>query len=85
MPTNQQSILNTLRDTGPEAWLAYLRPFEEGEPLLTGVSMQIVFHHAAPLAKEQTSLDWAEVAVRAAELDARDGNHIEREWSRLNA
>ena len=81
---DQQSILKSLETEEPEAWLAYLHPFEGGEPI-TGLSMQVIFHHAAPLAKKQASLGWAEVAIRAAELEARNGNHIEREESLLNA
>jgi hypothetical protein len=66
----QQSIMNSLQGKGPEAWLAYLRQFEEEKPMM-GLSMDIIFQHAAPRAEKENSLDWAEVAVRSAELDAR--------------
>jgi len=82
MQNDQQSIMNSLKDERPEAWLAYLRPFEEGEPI-TGLSMLVIFHYAAPLAKKQDSLDWAEVAVRAAELEARNCSGIGSENARL--
>src|SRR3954471_1089413 len=78
MQPDQQSILNSLRDKGPEAWRAYLRPFEEGQPL-TGLSMLVIFHYAAPLAKDQGSLEWAEVAVRSSELEALRCGGTERE------
>ncbi|MGA2601919.1 MAG: hypothetical protein ABSH09_33560 [Bryobacteraceae bacterium] len=81
---DQQSIFKSLETAGPEAWLAYLQPFEAGEPL-DGLSMQVIFHYAAPLAKKEASLDWAEVAIRAAELEARSPNDIVREESLLNA
>src|SRR5215469_5087589 len=78
MQTDQQSIMNSLKDKGPEAWRAYLHPFEEGQPL-TGLSMQVIFQYAAPLAKDKSSLDWAEVAVRASELETLNCSGTERE------
>ena len=78
MQTDQQSIMNSLKDKGPEAWRAYLRPFEEGQPL-TDLNMLVIFHYVAPLAKHQGSLDWAEVAVRAAELQGLNRSGTERE------
>jgi hypothetical protein len=78
MQTDQQSIINSLKDKGPEVWRAYLRPFEEGQPL-TGLNMLVIFHYVAPLAKDQGSLDWAEVAVRAAELQGLNRGGTERE------
>jgi hypothetical protein len=84
MQADQQSIMDSLRDEGPEAWRAYLRPFEEGQPL-TGPSMQVIFHYAAPLAKDQGSLDWAEVAVRSSELEALNCSGTERENALLRA
>jgi hypothetical protein len=79
---DQQQIMNSLIDKGPEAWGTYLRPFEAGAPL-GGLSMQVVFHHAALLAKKQGSLEWAEVAVRAADLEARHCSGVERENASL--
>jgi hypothetical protein len=79
---NQQAIMNSLVDKGPEAWQTYLEPFEAGAPL-SGLSMQVVFHHAAPLARAQGSLEWANVAVRAAELEARNRAGVERENAML--
>jgi hypothetical protein len=83
--TEQERIFNSLKNEGPEAWLAYLRPFEEGEPIEgSGLSMLVIFHYVAPLAKKQLSLDWAEVAVRAVELKAaQERGAIEREGNRL--
>jgi hypothetical protein len=74
----QQSILDSLKTQGPDAWLAYLRPFEEGEPV-AGLSMLVIFPFAASRAKEQESLEWAEVAVRAAEVEAGHSSGVERE------
>jgi hypothetical protein len=79
-----QGIFNSLKDEGPQAWRAYLRPFEEGEGI-SGLSMLIIYPHAADLAKNQGSLDWAEVAVRAAELQARTHTGISREEALLMA
>lgn len=84
MTTHQQTIMNSLKDKGPEVWLAYLRPFEEGQPL-TGLHMQVIFHYTAPKAKEQDSLGWAEVAVRAAELEALNSNGPVRENAMVGA
>ena len=78
MQNDQQSVFNTLKAEGPEAWRAYLRPLEEGKPI-TGLSMLVIYHYAAVLAKKQGSLDWAEVAVRAAEVEARNRSGVERE------
>ena len=84
MQADQQSIMDSLRDKGPEAWLAYLRPFEEGEAL-TGLSMEVIFHYAAPSVKDQSTLDWGEVAIRAAELEARNSTGTQREDVLLRA
>ena len=84
MHADQQSIMDSLKDEGPEAWRAYLRPFEEGQPL-TGLSMEVIFHYAAPLVKDQSTLDWGEVAIRAAELGALNSSGTERENSLLRA
>ena len=81
---DQQTAFNTLKMQGPLAWLAYLRNFEE-TGRANGLSLQVIFHHAAPLAKHQRSLDWAEVAIRAAELDSNSGSDTEREESLLSA
>jgi hypothetical protein len=82
--SDQQSLFNTLKDEGPEAWRAYLRPFEEGEST-SGLSMLVIYSYAAGLAHDQGSLEWAEVAVRAAELEARNRSGIEREDALLLA
>jgi hypothetical protein len=84
MLADQQSIMVSLMDKGPEAWCAYLRPFEEGQPL-TGLNMQVIFHYAAPLATNQESLDWGEVAIRAAELEALNRSRTDREDALLRA
>jgi len=79
MKTDQQSIFNSLKDKEPEAWIAYLHRFENDPQLTSGLSMQVIFQHVAPLAKDRESLVWGEVAVRAAELEARDRSDVERE------
>ena len=79
MEPDQQSIFNSLKDKGPEAWSAYLHRFEDDPQLTSGLSMLVIFHYVAPLAKNQKSLDWGEVAVRAAELEARNCSGVERE------
>jgi len=82
MQNDQQSIMNSLKNEGPKAWRAYLDPFEDGNTT-PGLSMLVIFHYVAPLAKKQGSLDWAEVAVRAAELEARRSGGIESENARF--
>jgi hypothetical protein len=82
MQNDQQDIFDSLKGEGPQAWRAYLRPFEEGESI-TGLSMLVIYPYAAGLAKNQGSLDWAEVAVRAAELEARNHSGTEREEALL--
>jgi hypothetical protein len=47
--------------------------------------MRVIFHHAASLAKKRANIDWAEVAIRAIELEARNGSGIEREEALLYA
>jgi hypothetical protein len=78
MPMDQQSVMNSLRNEPPEAWLAYLRDLERGDPG-EELSMQVIYHFAAPRARRELSLDWAEVAIRAAEREARNSSGIERE------
>jgi hypothetical protein len=41
--------------------------------------MLLIYPHAAGLAQDQGSLEWAEVAVRAAELEARNQSGTSRE------
>jgi hypothetical protein len=47
--------------------------------------MQVIFQYAAPLAEKGESLEWAEVAVRAAELDASRNTGTVREEALLDA
>ena len=82
--SDQQLIFNSLKDEGPRAWLTFLRPFEKGEAI-SPLSMLIIHPFAAARAKEQNSLDWAGVAVRAAELEARNQSGIPREDALLSA
>ncbi len=84
MQTDQQNIFNSLKGKGPEAWREYLRSFEKGQPL-AGLNMQVIFHYVAPKATEQDSLDWADVAVRAAELEALNSSGTARENALLRA
>ena len=85
METDQQSIMNSLKDKGPEAWSAYLRRFEDNPQLKSDLSMLVIYGHSASLARNQCSLDWADIAVRAAELEALTSNEIGREDSRQRA
>src|SRR5215472_7087441 len=86
METDQQSILNSLMDKGPEAFSAYLRRFEDDPQLRSGLSMLVIYGHSAYLAKKQSNQDWAEIAVRAAELEALTStNEIGRQDSRWMA
>jgi hypothetical protein len=41
--------------------------------------MDVIYHHAATLAKNQLSLEWAEVAIKAAELWAHKSYGVEQE------
>lgn len=84
-------------DEGPSRLDLYLRPFEGGAPVdHTGFmavqdgdavrsfpcsDMSIVFERAAYYAADENSLDWATIAVRAADLWAID----EDEWNRTTA
>src|SRR5580765_4772437 len=65
-------------EQGPQAWLAYLRRLEEGEPGLVPSTM-LVLEIAAGLATRTNSVDWAEVALRAAALEAGHLNGVERD------
>jgi hypothetical protein len=68
--SEQQAVFNSLVNQRPAAWLAYIHSYEDGESVST-LSMEVIFHHATQLAERHESLEWAEVAVRVAELDAR--------------
>jgi hypothetical protein len=84
MLSDQQRVFELLKNEGPAEWLAYISPFEtsESQPPL---SLLITFDHAALRAKREDSLEWANVAVRAAELNGLTSTGIAREQSRLNA
>ena len=69
MPVDQQAEFDSLQGKSPKAWLDYVRQAEESEQE-PGVSLRVIWGHSARLAKELTSLEWAEVAIHAAELDA---------------
>jgi hypothetical protein len=85
MQTDQQSIMNSLKDKGPDAWREYLRRFEDDTQLTSGLSMLVIYDYSANLARNQSNLDWAEVAVRAAGLEALHSNEIGREDSQQKA
>lgn len=70
---DQQSIFHSLQDQSPEAWLAYLQPFEHAGSN-PDVSADVILQHVGGRAKDEQSLAWAEVAIRALELEARN-NH----------
>lgn len=56
-----------LQEQGPDAWLAALRPFEEGAPY-EELFLELIFHNAGFKANKESDLGWAEVAIRAAEV-----------------
>ena len=85
MENDQQSIEVWLKDKGPEAWSAFLRRFEDDPQFRSVFSMLSIYNHSAGLAERECSLDWAEVAVRAAELKARNPYEIGRETARQRA
>ena len=70
MQSEQQMILNSLEGKGPEVWKEYLEPFEQNNALVSELSMLVIYERAAVRAKKECSLDWAEVAIRAMELNA---------------
>lgn len=79
--TIEDRVEHFLKNKGPEAWSAYLgvhifiASTRMIRTLLRG--MQVIFHDVAPLAKVQDCLDWGEVAVRVAELEARNALNVE--------
>ena len=78
MVSEQQRIFDSLKDKGPEEWDSYLRPIE-AERASAGLSMQIAFDHAAKLARDQSSLEWAGIALRAADLEKKHSLTVVRE------
>jgi hypothetical protein len=84
MPSGAGRELKTLLDGGLERWDEYLRQFEEGKPI-TVLSMEMVFQKAAVRAQEQISLEWAGIALRAADLFANQGGGKYRESALLEA
>ena len=79
MESEQLRIFISLEDKGPEEWDAYLRPIE-AETASAGLSMQIAFDHAAKLARDHSSLEWAGIALRAADLEKKQSSPVVREW-----
>jgi hypothetical protein len=76
--SEQQRIFDSLKDKGPEEWDAYLRPIE-AERTSAGLSMQVAFDHAAKLARDQSSLEWAGIALRAADLEKKHSPTVVQE------
>jgi len=68
-PRDQQTGFDALQGKSPEIWLAYLSEIEESEQELA-LSPRIIWGYSAGLAKELSSLEWAEVAIRAIQIDA---------------
>ncbi len=82
----QQVIVQQLLGEPPARWLDAMKPFEEGLLRPERNSMLAIYEVAALSAEEDRSLEWAEVAVRAADLDVREAsNEAEREGSLLRA
>jgi len=71
-PHDQQAEFDALQGKSPETWLAYLHEIEESEQALA-LSPRIIWGYSAGLAKELSSLEWAEVAIRAIQIDAAKG------------
>jgi hypothetical protein len=65
--TDPRTIFNSLQDRPPDVWLAYLRQYEDAKQT-PGLSFDVIVHHAVISAEKEGSLEWAEVAIRAAEL-----------------
>ncbi len=84
MSSEQQAVFDTLVCEPPEAWLAYLR-HHNNEESTAGLSTDVIFHHASVLAKSQSSLAWARVAIEAVELSAERSSGVEREAELLRA
>jgi hypothetical protein len=82
MPTDQESTLISLKDEGTNAWLEYLRLAKEDSSKRT-LSMDVVFQYVAPRAKQQESLEWGEIAIRAMDLEAESSEGSARENSLL--
>jgi hypothetical protein len=87
MESEQQRIFISLQDKGPEEWDAYLRPIE-AETASAGLSMQIAFDHAPKLARDHSSLEWAGIALRAADIEKKHSSAVVRElvdWAALTS
>jgi len=79
MQTDPLPALQTLINQGPPALDAYLRQFEERIDKLSINHMLGIFEGAAGRARVENDLEWAGIAVRAAELYALEecGKHRE--------
>jgi hypothetical protein len=84
VPFEQEVIFNKLKGEPPEAWLSYIR-HQDRDNTAAGLSMDVIYSHAAVLAKKQHSLEWARVAIEAAELWAHRTVGVERESALLRA
>jgi hypothetical protein len=87
MESEQQRIFISLQDKGPEERDAYLRPIE-AETASAGLSMQIAFDHAPKLARDHSSLEWAGIALRAADIEKKHSSAVVRElvdWAALTS
>ncbi|HEX6772982.1 MAG TPA: hypothetical protein VF126_13195 [Acidobacteriaceae bacterium] len=82
--TDQQTIFNSLKDQPPNVWLDYIRQCEAGKQT-PGLSFDLIIHYAVPRAEKEASLDWAEVAIRAAELASVAWTDGLREAMRIRA
>lgn len=71
-------------DEGPQRCDEYLRQLEEGNRI-PSVSMMLVVQKAGNRARDQISLEWAEIAVRAANLWAIEGGSSDPAVALLHA
>src|SRR5262245_49839809 len=83
--TNRDSRIKAwdqLEGAPAAAWIQALQPFETGDSIPLSDEMLFVYERSAPKAENEDGLAWAEVAVRAADLDAAHAlNQSERESS----
>jgi hypothetical protein len=77
LPSDPQGTMTWLMQRGPEEWSAYLHRVENGEP--SPISLLVICDCAITLAKDKMSLEFAEVAVKASDLEARQLDDVGRE------
>ncbi len=73
---DQQRLVELLRNEPANVWIENLRRYENGEPVTCRNAMLAVYEVALLNSEEQQDLEWVEVAVRAADLDARSESNV---------